>query len=146
MSMDISREIMRFDHNGTNGFLVMGEAGKLLELNRAAHEILGLSGENCLPAHMSRLLPKEVAKHFIRNAPGKKEFRIGDRVLRLDRLGFNMGSADHFMYHLQDLTPWRQLLEELEAYRKFDIDLKTIFDESFDVLYVCEVDGSEIPA
>lgn len=133
-----------FLHGSQFGIVVVNQKGEILLINSAARNLLGFSEELQLPCALADSVAGPLLKMFSQEAFTEREYAHDSKALLVQCLTFEGNSTTCFVYLLKDQTMWQQFIEEIHSYRDFSLDLKTIFDAAFDVIYVSDGDGNTL--
>jgi len=134
----------QFANGNQFGLVIVNQQDEAVLINSAARELLGVNQHVCMPCKLSGLTPVHLPEMFSKEVFGEREYIHHNRVLKIRRFSFENKGVECSVYLFQDQTQWQQFMQEIKSYRDFSLDLKTIFDAAFDVLYVSDGDGNTL--
>ena len=134
----------RFLHGSQFGIVVVNQEDEVLLANPTARELLCFSEDSQFPCKLTDLASGALPEVFSQKAFGEREHTYGSKTLLVQCLSFRSNSKTCFVYLLKDHTLWQQFIEEIHSYRDFSLDLKTIFDAAFDVIFVSDGNGDTL--
>lgn len=126
------------------GLLIVNHRDEAVLIDSTARGLLAAGEHVRLPCKLSDLLAAPLREFLSNNTSTDGECLHDGRVLKIRRFVVENMGAECSIYFVQDQTQWQQFMEEIKSYRDFSLDLKTIFDAAFDVIYVSDGQGKTL--
>jgi len=131
----------------SNGILVVDKHGIITFINQAAAQLFQLNAEKILGQHVSRVRKNTHLLEILRTGQGKANQKIqeGGRTIVARYLPIRAGSKlTGAAEILQDLSELEELSGQLEDIRNLKEELETVFNSSYDEIFVTDSQGITI--
>ncbi|MBW1971554.1 MAG: Fis family transcriptional regulator [Deltaproteobacteria bacterium] len=127
------------------GIIILNKKDEVILINQEALDIIGLNHKVLTPPFKaSKEFPEELVRAFRESCIEYQEIKVNNHLLTLKRFNFEDHGVNWVLYLLENQTIIKQLLKEFEIFKEYSLDLETIFNESFDVIYVSDGDGNTL--
>lgn len=139
----ISEEKKEFAETLPFGVVILNADKRIVWLNRLACSQLYCSREQVLATSWNASFPTILTDEIAAEAFGGSEalqFKFGDHhfIAQITRYE---GAEGGLLIVFQEMDRFEHLIKEMDSYKNLDVDLKAIFDISYDVIYVSDGQG-----
>jgi PAS domain S-box-containing protein len=127
------------------GILFLDHDRRILHINKYAVEKLNRDQSEVLHRYWHDIFPNLLKEEMARDTEEAISFTYGEETFIAQKSPYFKGDqCIGIVFFFQYTSFFEEAMEELDSYKNISLDLKAIFDTSYDVIYVADGEGNTL--
>jgi PAS domain S-box-containing protein len=124
------------------GIIFLNQERKIIYINKSAAVQFSREPEDVFNQEWKDIFPNTMVDEIYNNSEGILTFSYGENSFIVQKSSFYQESGDAgYILTIQNPSDLEEATKELDSYKNLSLDLKAIFDTSYDVIYVADGEG-----